>query len=151
MEQIVDGATAILQQYSALVVALLAAGGGTMLIWRKLIRPIMSAVAEIRELVAAQLNTNGGGSLVDKVDKLHTWRAEVDADLDEMRSVAERVEKNQHVLERSIEKLSDELDDGLREVNLELDRRKTLITRVIDQMPEPQRTVVEAFIAEAKK
>ena len=90
----------LLQQYSAIIVALTGAAVGTAFIWRKLLKPITI-------LLQAQLTPNDGGSLVDKVNQIGPNYSKVEEHWAEQvavaKTLAEKVEATRVELAEKVE------------------------------------------------
>lgn len=139
MEQIVDGATAILQQYGAALVTVAGVLGAVIFIWQRAVVPTRrwatrmgQTVESLNELTTAQLTNNGGGSLLDKVDR-------IDPNHEEARG-------HWSALESALSELGAKVDGKFDTVNNELDRRKRLMVAVIHQLPEQQRAAITEII-----
>lgn len=152
---VIEGATDLAERYQTVLTLIVGAVVITATLWRVVLRPILMAVRElgdqmraVRELAEAQLTTNGGGTLVDKVNHLHEWRPSVDARLEEVKETAERTEARVETNTHKFDKLGDDLSKGLGDVHDEFERRAALMRTVMKQMPEPQRSVFEGLAAE---
>ncbi len=128
----VDVITELLQQYSALIVAVTGAAAGTLWIWRK-VRPIV-------QLVEAQLSPNGGGSLTDKVDQIAPNHAAAEEHW-------KRLEDNQIQIKTDLiasnEELGRKFDDRVDKIQAELDRRETFARAAIRRLPDVSRETLE--------
>ena len=98
----------LLQQYSAIIVALTGAAVGTAFIWRKLLKPITI-------LLQAQLTPNDGGSLVDKVNQIGPNHSKVEEHWAEQVAVAktlsEKVEATRLSVAKGHENLAKQIDN----------------------------------------
>lgn len=62
--------------YFELIAAAGAAAAGAVTVWRMWLKPFIVVVREASELVKAQLNPNGGSSLVDTVRRIDASQAQ---------------------------------------------------------------------------
>ncbi len=165
----------LLNQYSSLLVSIGAAAGVSIVAHKKVIKPTylkikrritgwFAMVNSMDALISAQLKTNGGGSLIDKVDQIAPLQKQVALISRKVDEAAVKIDANYeadevhfktiHVNAQAMRtELGGQLD-ALRlsvqmrydENSSQLNRQKALIYAVINQLPEPQRTAIMAIV-----
>lgn len=93
-------------EWFALIGAVGAATGGGATLWQRLLKPGLRSMLAAMELIEAQLRPNGGGSLVDRVDKLANSQTRIEHTLSCMHeSIQRSSERLDRIEKRESEKV----------------------------------------------
>lgn len=118
-----------IKDWAQLIVVVLAAGGALLTLWRKVARPM----GAMKEVVDLQLTENGGGSLIDKVNKIAPNHTEARGHWEELKASQVEIKQNSIDIAEALKKDNAEIADALKKENATIAARLEARSLVADE------------------